>query len=154
MQKIAFLLLITSLGIACRKQHAIEPTLSYKGISKSLLLQNRQDSVIIDLAYEDGDGDLGSDTEDQIFVTDLRTDSLVATYRIPPFPNPDKKQYREGTIRLLLYSGCCMYANGTSCTINFSEPRDSVRYSIYIKDRAGHVSPAIYTDWLELDCTK
>jgi hypothetical protein len=139
---------------ACGKRPPKEPVLTYKSISKYILNQNRQDSVLVEFGFTDGDGDLGSSTDYQIFVRDDRTDSIVGQYKIPPFDNPDKKICREGTMRVIVYAGCCIYPNRTSCYPNASIPLDSVKYKVQVQDRAGNVSNMIETELIQLDCTR
>ena len=78
--------------ISCKKKPPIEPTIEYIGVSKSFMSQNRQDSMILEFSFVDGDGDLGIDGEDAIFVQDSRDSTVVAAYQIPNYLQFDKKK--------------------------------------------------------------
>lgn len=137
---------------ACRKTDPPEPALTYLSISKGFMAQNGQDSLLLTFSFTDGDGDIGNDTEDNIFVTDSRTNQLIASYRIPEVDENSSKNGRQGDITLILYSQCCIYPDSSSCYASTVFPTDSMSYKIQVKDKAGNLSNIISTDAVQLDC--
>jgi hypothetical protein len=116
----------------------------------------QQDSVIVSFSFQDGDGDLGrtnQEPQNNIFFTDLRTGTLDNTFAIPALPQDGAGNGVEGTIRILLFSTCCIYNDGNDpCTPNPGSPIDTVQYKIQIMDRAGHLSNEIVTTPIILLC--
>jgi hypothetical protein len=145
---------LMSSAIGCSKKPANEPEIKYVGVSKNFMPQNKQDSMILEFSFIDGDGDLGNDSEDAIFVRDSRDNSLVATYQIPQHLQSDKKKCQEGTITLVIYSRCCVYADSSSCYPNGNVGLDSLYYSLQMRDRAGNWSNTIQSELIELDCSR
>jgi len=148
------LLWLALLAVGCGKKPPNEPEIKYVGVSKPFMPQNGQDSMILEFSFTDGDGDLGSDGEDAIFIRDSRDSSLVATYQIPQYLQSNKKKCQEGTITLVVYSRCCVYNDGTSCYANPNVGLDSLYYLVQMRDRAGNWSNTIQTELIELDCSR
>ena len=138
--------------------YPIEPRIELVGMSKDTIKQGifQQDSLTVIFRFEDGDGDLGrtdQETENNVFFIDERTGTLDNTFAIPEIPQEGAGNGVEGEVRILLFSTCCIYPDGSDpCTINSQYPLDTVRYRIYIKDRAGHKSNEIFTDPIVLLC--
>ena len=136
----------------------IEPHIEFIGVSKDTLLQGlfQQDSVIVSFSFQDGDGDLGrtnQEPQNNVFFTDMRTGTVDNTFAIPALPQDGAGNGVEGTIRILLFSTCCIYTDGNDpCTPNMNFPFDTVQYKINIVDRAGHVSNDIFTTPIILRC--
>jgi hypothetical protein len=154
--KILSFLLLTLIifGISCKKnKYPDEPVLEFKSQSKSFMKQNGQDSMLIILNYTDGDGDIGSDSIDNIFLLDKRTENVLATYRFPN-DNNSTGNYRKGELQLIVYSGCCIYNDSTftSCQPNPNQNLDTMRYLIQVKDRSGKMSNRIELKDLFLEC--
>jgi len=138
---------------ACRRPiEGAAPTLTYVGISKYEMLQNRQDSLIMELEFSDDDGNVGSDTERLLFVYDTRTDSLVASYLVPRLHQSDEPRRGEGSISIIVYAGCCRYTDGTSCYPNANQPQDTIRYRIQLFDRDGQGSSTVISERIDLLC--
>lgn len=153
---LSFLLIIAILGmISCKKNnYPDEPVLEFKAQSKSSMKQNGQDSMLITIAYTDGDGDIGSDSIDNVFLIDKRNEQILATYRFPNDSDVEAGKYRKGELQLIVYSGCCIY-NDTSyvaCYPNANQPSDTMRYLIEVKDRSGKTSNRIESEDLFLEC--
>ncbi len=138
--------------------YPIEPQIEFISLSKDTMLQGvfQQDSIIVSFSFQDGDGDLGrTDQEPQnnIFFTDLRTGTLDNTFAIPKLPSDGAGNGVEGTIKILLFSTCCIYNDGSDpCLPNINAPLDTVQYKINIIDRAGHISNDIITSPIILLC--
>jgi hypothetical protein len=140
---------------ACKKpDYPNEPELEYKSISKTYMKQNGQDSLVLTFAYTDGDGDIGSDVNDNIFVRDSRTGGLIASYRFPNDTDQEVGAYRKGELQLIIYSACCIY-NDTSyadCGPNPNQLEDTLRYTIEVVDQSGNESNIIESDEVYLEC--
>lgn len=128
------------------------------GLSKDTIRQGifQEDSLFVTFRFEDGDGDLGrtdQEPDNNIFFIDERTGTLDNTFAIPTLPADGAGNGVEGQIRILLFSTCCIYPDGSDpCVPNDQYPLDTVQYRIYIKDRAGHTSNEILTPPIILLC--
>ncbi|XZF12885.1 hypothetical protein ACTHGU_13950 [Chitinophagaceae bacterium MMS25-I14] len=142
-------IVIFCLFTACQKKgspFSIIPFITYEGMrSDSVKAGSSKDSVTITFHFTDGDADLGhsiNDTSKDIYVTDSRDTTQVLSFNFPSIDpsleNPDKG-----------IEGDCTF----SIPAAFMQARDSVHqvtgdtlhYSIYIKDIAGHNSNRINT---------
>ncbi len=138
---------------ACRRPiEGAVPVLEYVGISKYELVQNRQDSLIMELEFSDDDGNIGSDTERLLFVYDTRTDSLLGSYLVPRLRQSEEPHRGQGSISIVVYSGCCRYTDGTSCYPNTNQPQDTIRYRVQLFDRDGQGSEPVISERIELLC--
>lgn len=149
-----FILIVVIISSCKKPDYPNEPELEYKSISKTYMAQNGQDSLVLTFAYTDGDGDIGSDATDNIFVRDSRTGSLVASYRFPNDSDQEAGEYRKGELQLIVYSACCIY-NDTSfaaCSPNPNQLEDTLRYTIEVVDQAGNESNIIESDEVYLEC--
>jgi hypothetical protein len=135
-----------------------EPFIEFLSISKDTMDQGifQQDSMVVRFRFEDGDGDIGrTDQEPQnnIFFIDERTGTIDNTFGIPTIPEDGAGNGVEGEIKILLFSTCCIYNDGSDpCTPNAQIPLDTVQYRIYITDRADHKSNEILTPPIILRC--
>jgi hypothetical protein len=158
--KISLLALLAVISWQCldSPNYPIEPQIEFISLSKDTMRQGifQQDSVIVTFSFQDGDGDLGrtnQEPQNNIFFTDLRTGTVDNTFAIPALPQDGAGNGVEGTIRILLFSTCCIYNDGNDpCTPNPDIPLDTVQYKIQITDRAGHVSNEIVTTPIILLC--
>ncbi|HNB61261.1 MAG TPA: hypothetical protein PLC60_01600 [Saprospiraceae bacterium] len=136
-------------------EYPIEPIISFISVSNSVIKQSQfnGDSTYITFGFTDGDGDLGDQDSVNIFVTDQRTNIHPTVYKIPFLKQNNGAKGISGEIRIRLFSECCIYPNGqVPCTPSTEFPTDTLIYSIYIKDRAGHQSNIIYTTPIVLLC--
>ncbi len=135
-----------------------EPRIELVGLSKDTMKQGifQEDSLTVVFRFEDGDGDIGrtdQEPDNNVFFIDERTGTLDNTFGIPEIPHEGAGNGVEGEVRILLFSTCCIYPDGSDpCTINDQYPLDTVQYRIYIKDRAGHQSNEILTGPIVLLC--
>lgn len=118
---------------ACKKEILIGdpvPTISIRKISPSVVKEFTQ-SIIIELAYEDGDGDLGFENPDSLslWVKDSRI-ALADMYHIPPLAPIGESLYIKGTVEINLNSAFLM-GNGGDEKVNFT---------VKLKDRQGNWS--------------
>ncbi len=133
------------------------PKLWFISFSKSEMLQGdiNQDSVWLELGFEDGNGDLGfgsKSSDKDIFVVDRRTNIIQDAYKLPDLPDSQGKTI-SGTIRLRIYTTCCIFPQGIPpCTSPAQFPLDSLSFEIYLKDRSGNESKKINSPYLYLKC--
>lgn len=134
------------------------PSIEFATLSKDTIIQGRQlnDSLIITLNFEDGDGDIGfEDNVANIFLRDSR-DDFIKEYASPVIPISGAANGVSGEIRILittLFNVCCIFDNGQDpCTQNASQPFNEFTYSIFIEDRAGNKSNEVSTSTITLRC--
>jgi len=149
-----FLFLITILYFfSCGEKPSNTPSLEFVSLSKNYMVQGGVDSLYLKFKFTDEDGDIGSNTSDNISVSDSRTGAVIASYKLPDYvgTNPNNSS-RTGEITLIVYSQCCIYANGTSCQPSTVEPTGTMHYKIQVVDQAGNYSNEIQTDEVILEC--
>ncbi len=139
-----------------------EPIIEFTSLSKNVMRQSQlgPDSLVVTISFTDGDGDLGSqNNEPNIYILDGRDSFPKDPYAIPYIELQGAGNGISGTISFVLPTTCCIYPdlNGIKfppCDTSKNAPQnlDTVFYSIYIKDRAGHVSNTIETGPITLIC--
>jgi hypothetical protein len=159
MKKVLFILLVgIILGtITCIRppDYPIEPQITFKNFSKSRMQQGdlNQDSLYLYLTFT-GDGDLGavgqSNDSLNVFLTDRRNPLIKESFRMPFVPEAGARNGISGDIRILLYTTCCKVL--PACSPSTTKPIDTLRYDIFITDRAGHKSNVVTTDPILLEC--
>jgi hypothetical protein len=114
-----------------------------------------EDSVIFNIKFQDGDGDLGMDANDKQndslpnFVMKMYVknntpflDSTITEGQFQPLTLSAKEV--KGPIKgVLRYTAAFMYSDYST--------RDTLKFDIYIKDRANNVSNTITTDVLVVE---
>lgn len=137
--------------------YPIIPAIEYKGINKNIIDQGRvrDDSLMIQISFTDGDGDIGDATNKaNIFLIDDR-DGKMITYSMPLIPQKGVTNGVSGTITILhttLFNVCCYYTNADPCSVPNTFVTDTVTYSLYIEDRAGHLSNTIKLQPIIINC--
>lgn len=111
----------------------LEPAIKLESFSSASIVQFT-DSLAVEISYEDGDGDLGSEDPDfnSIFVQDARL-SKADEYYVPPLAPVDATLSIQGKL-LINLAPTFLLGNGTQETTTFS---------LYMIDRAGHQSNTI-----------
>ena len=135
-----------------------EPQIEYRGTNKASVLQGNPqlpiDTLLVFFSFTDGDGDISfpSDSLD-IFLTDSRTD-LTTNLRFPVIPAEGTGNGISGevTLRLINRDYLCCINNNFICRIDPAFPRDTVSFTVQIRDRAGNLSNKIQTETIELRC--
>ena len=133
-QLIAVILFLYS----CKKE-TIEfdpiPKIEFIGISP-IVANQYSDSVMVTIKYNDGDGDLGENAigVKNCFVTDNRI-GITYQYRIRQLAPDDTAIPIEDNLNIQL--------GGQGITDNSNQ--QSVSYTIFVTDRAGHQSNSITT---------
>jgi hypothetical protein len=160
------LLLLLSMGLwtcANPPEYPIEPSIRYLGISQNLIDQNgsyvgKPDTIEIRFAFTDGDGDLGSTKEENVYITDSRTD-IAQPFTISPIPQLGAGEALQGEISIKLInkeftgSFCCLDKRSNQiCFVRRDFPSDTLSFFIQIKDEKGHLSNRIKTDRITILC--
>ncbi|GGH65162.1 hypothetical protein [Phaeocystidibacter marisrubri] len=135
MKRVAFILFTLVLFSACTSELDLEikPNLTLKRVGPSTVVA-LQDSIRFEIDYEDGDGDLGENEPDvkNLFVLDNRID-LEYSYRIKSLVPGGDEVPIKGTLIFTL----------PNTIITDGSTSQSVTYSIWVVDRAGHKSNTI-----------
>jgi hypothetical protein len=141
--KSAALLILVLLFASCKKDEVnfpAEPSITFGGISPAQAAEY-SDHVIITLNYEDGDGDLGENTDGvkNCFVTDNRM-NVTYQYRIKQLAPSNSSIPIKGNLNVDL---------GVQA-ITDNSSNQSVSYSIFVVDRAGHRSNTITSTSIQI----
>jgi hypothetical protein len=149
--------------LACVRapDYPIEPVLTFKNYSKNTMKQNfsqSKDFIDVVINFTDGDGDLGqSDAagKEDVFVFDTRDKVLASFYKVPFVAPQGTGNGINGEMTLRLYTTCCKFPNGQlPCETSDIYRTDTLRYKVWILDRAGHKSNELNLPPIYLDCTK
>jgi hypothetical protein len=137
-KRIKYWLIPFILFAGCKKDETnfpIEPSIEVVSISPSSPKQYT-DPVTITIHYKDGDGDLGenNDSIKNCFVTDNRI-GITYQYRIKQLAPTGATIAIEGNLNIEL---------GGQVLID-SVSQQSVTYTLYVVDRAGHQSNSVTT---------
>ena len=155
---LALLLLLSS----CIKppQFPDTPEIEFIGFNSDVVPQgspNAEQFVLeITFSFTDGDGDIGSEEENNVFLTDSR-DGSVTPFKVEPIPEQGNGNGISGEITVRMVNTprniCCTFPNGlTPCTPSTAFPTDVMHFSILLKDRAGNESNIIQTSDLTILC--
>lgn len=137
-----FALLTLLLFTTCKKEEFVDPVpkIEIQSVSPTTVAEF-QDEVIVKLAYEDQDGDVGHWDADSLllFVKDSRL-SEPDLYHIPSV-SPDGDSLNVfGTISVEL-TAPFLLGNGGS---------ESITYSIWMRDRGGNYSNTVETETITI----
>lgn len=130
------MLCILTLG-SCGKEAQVSsaPSISLVSVSATELKQFK-DSLVIVIAYSDGDGDIGQENPDinDLKVKDRRL-SEADYYFVKPLAPPGSNAQISGQIQVRLKNTFLLGAGANEVT----------QFDIQLKDRAGHWSNSINT---------
>lgn len=158
---LAVLVILTIAACVSAPDFPDEPVITFESLSKSEIPQttiNPLDSLMIQLSFTDGDGDLSGDSVD-IFVVDSRFPGRPQPFNLPAIPAEGTANGISGDIFLnLIFEGaanplCCIF-NGRACQVDEDFPADTVVYSIQIMDRAGNLSNVVETPPVTIRCVR
>ena len=141
------LLILLLFAAGCTKKSNLSevPKITFKSLNPQVLRAGSStDATLISFTFEDGDGDIGFGTRN-LYLIDSRDSNEVAMI-IPTVPkeySPDKGL--KGTIEIIYLAAWLSLRPDTNHLT-----KDTMRWKIYMKDEAGHVSNEIYTDSLYL----
>lgn len=131
------ILIIPLLFFGCKKEELREdmdvPYISIKRITPKIV-QEFTESVLLEIAYEDGNGDLGFQNPDVLSLS--VQDSRLNTpdfYHIPPLAPDGEEIYIKGTFNVYL---------NTTFLIGVGSS-EKLTYSVRIKDRAENWSNTV-----------
>jgi hypothetical protein len=163
-----FLFVMVILGViaslsGCYKEPIFDvtPNISFKEVRKEIVISQfngtKTDSLIISIGFQDGDGDLGyNNTEKQKAVVDVNNPNF--NYVVKVFEQR-KGKFTEKIFDYVPTSGFfdrlktgdkASPIEGTldysiSFPQSFTPRKDTLKFQIYLKDRAGHSSNTIET---------
>ena len=138
--KLLILFAIPLLLFGCRKEDLREdmdvPYISIKNITPTEVYEFSE-SVLLEIAYEDGNGDLGFHDPDilSLSVQDSRLDS-ADMYHIPPLTPDGEEIYIKGTFNVYL---------NTTFLIGIGSS-EKLRYTVKIRDREGNWSNTVTSE--------
>ncbi len=157
-----FITILTfSFSLSCTKGPNISniPALEYQGVSKDTIRQSvtTDDSFVLFLHIEDGDGDIGNDDNDgvfNLFIIDSRTgQDYDQPVLIPKVPESVSKRGVLIDMELRLFPPCCIYDDSTPpCVQSSANPLDSLTLDIHLVDRAGNLSNTVTSDMIYILC--
>ena len=137
------LFFVLILFYSCKKDEVTfdaDPSIEFSAISPSSAHQYT-DGITITIKYKDGDGDLGenSASAENCFITDNRI-GIVYKYRISQLAPDNANIPISGSLNIPLGGQI----------ITDSTATQSVSYTIYVKDRAGHQSNSVTTSAISI----
>ena len=142
MRDLLFILLILSISISCTREDEApvfpaSPVISMVQVQPTQVIAY-QDSISFQIAYEDGDGDLGENTagSENLFLKDTRTGASY-TFRIRRLVPDDTEVPVKGTLSFVLPFAILTDESSTS---------QQAVFEIRVKDRAGNESNVISTE--------
>lgn len=128
----------------CKKEAAISttPSIEFKSIAPNPAIKY-QDTVTIAIEITDGDGDIGENTPDvkNVFVTDNRN-NVVSSFRLPQQAPDNSNIIVRAPVNIHL---------PPQAFVDDSHTSETVTYSIYVVDRAGHQSNTVQTGTLTIN---
>lgn len=164
LSKILLILFIPVLFVftACleKVEFPIEPEIRFNGFAKIIDSTGIDNRGIIEIYYQDGDGDIGLTEKDslppfdynffiryfekingqfqEVFITYYNNeteeyDTINMNARIPMLTPISKNKAIKGIIQDTLYIN------------NYTSPNDTIRFEVYIRDRALHESNRVTT---------
>ncbi len=146
---------IMAIGCITRPNFPVEPEIEFVSMNDNQMVQNsfNTDSIQVTFSFTDGDGDLGDEDSLNIFIRDNRDQFITSKYRLPELPPEGAQRGVRGEITLTIYTTCCIFPDGTPpCEASLQYPTDTLRYDIYIRDRAGNISNTISTNPIIILC--
>lgn len=144
MIKLLYIPILVLLLFSCKKQQSNEPlpTISdnpeITSVSVSTTSINQFSDLLINVNYIDGNGDLGTVDADvkSIFVTDSRDNTIIHEFHLQPLAPEGQSIAIQGTLKVNIENVILLSQANNS---------ETVRFSIYVVDRAGNVSNTAQT---------
>ena len=134
-KKLVYTLIIFSLFACADDELSTTPSIEFISINPSAVVAH-EDSIVIKIAYQDADGDIGENKEDvkNLFVEDNRN-QVINEFRIQELSPPGSSIAIQGELDIVLNNASLV--NGSSA--------EQVQYNIWLYDRAGNKSNTINT---------
>jgi len=133
------------------------PEIAFVEFNQNTIVQagptTNRDTLEVTFSFTDGDGDIGSEDDLNIFLTDSRDGSLI-TFKVNPLPEQGIGNGISGAITLKIPNDqiCCILPDGRTCVADPEFPIDRMRYSIQMTDRFGNESNVVETSELTILC--
>jgi hypothetical protein len=142
-----FLLLVLVVLFSCKKKSKFSdvPKITYKSLQPQILQAGAsKGGTTLSIYFEDGDGDIGFGMYN-LFLKDSR-DGTEAKMKIPEVPaDYAPKRGLSGVITVDYLAALLVLRPDTNHIHS-----DTLRWEIYMKDKAGNISNTIYSDSLYL----
>jgi hypothetical protein len=131
--------------------------MTFVGFDKVSMRQGsvNQDSITLILDFKDGDGDIGSQGNDNninLFIIDNRTNESYDFFKLPAIPEKGANNGVEGRMYINLFTTCCRFSDAPPCTVRSAFPTNLISLSVYMIDRAGNRSNTVVTPEFTLLC--
>jgi hypothetical protein len=158
-----FVAFISNFWISCvsAPEYPVEPVLTFISYSKNSMKQNfnrSSDYIDILVGFTDGDGDLGDEVDGKaadVFIFDTRSATVIENYKVPYVAPQGTGNGINGEMTLRYFTTCCKFPDGSiPCTPSTTYLTDTLRYKLFIKDRAGHESNRLVLPPIILQCGK
>lgn len=144
MSKLFYIPALILLLFSCKKEQGNEPLPAISNnpeitsVSVNATSISQFSDLLINVNYIDGNGDLGTADADvkSIFVTDSRDNTIVHEFHLQPLAPEGQSVAIQGTLKVNIENVILL------SQVNNSE---TVRFSVYLVDRAGNVSNTAQT---------
>lgn len=144
MSKLFYIPVLVLLFFSCKKEQGNEPLPAISdnpeitSVSVSATSINQFSDLLINVNYIDGNGDLGTTDADvkSIFVTDSRDNTIVHEFHLQPLAPEGQSVSIQGTLKINIENVILLSQANNS---------ETVRFSVYIVDRAGNLSNTTQT---------
>jgi hypothetical protein len=146
MQKMLLIVLTIALLASCNKEtkYSNIPKITFKDMSHSLVKAGSDSVIRIRFDFEDGDGNIGFGTNN-LFLKDSR-DTVFVPFMIPTIP--DKFNPSDGLKGIIEVEYQAAFLLLRSDSLHLES--DTLKWEIYMKDKAGNSSNTITTTQLVL----
>lgn len=148
MRSAAFLILsaMVLLVFSCVKppEYSIVPRVEFVSVNQNTFDELDPTPLQVQIYFEDGDGDIGSDDSINMYWEDSRVPGFPIEFKIPTIELQGNSKAISGTITTEYPISFCL--NGTGAA------QDTFYFRFYIIDRAGHVSNIDSTSLLYINC--
>lgn len=146
MKAILTIAVIGFLISSCKKEETLSsiPKIEMRSITPQNIVAF-QDSITLQVYYEDGDGNLGENNPDvkNVFITDSRS-GIVYQYRISQLAPSGESRAIRGTFTVVIpYS-----------TITSQNTQENFSYNLYVVDRAGNRSNEVTSNTITISSTQ
>lgn len=139
---------------SCRKKpgsYPPEPQIYYQGtLPNTIDLRDTVTKVSISLKFNDGDGDIGTDPEEQkknIFIKDSRDTSASDFTFSYPFPFIDQyMRPKDGGLEGFISINLGKEYFSVVDSLHIALRKDTARFTIYVEDDAGNKSNVVQSD--------
>ncbi len=148
MRPLFLLLCVLMFGaLSCRKEtkYSPIPAIKFMSLSPDSVQAGSDATVLVKFEFEDGDGDIGFE-QDNVFFIDSRFPSDTVPFRIPIIPDRFNPESGIKGIIQVEYEAAFLLLRPDSLHLN----NDTLQWSIFMRDKAGHPSNLITTSSLVL----